>query len=249
MAAGIDLTGAEISFVVQPLSNSLYLTDLTLVAGTNGIYIEHPLFVYWPATGGMCSDGTAGPCPDNIDRFFATKIDLQASMSGPIDGGTAAFTGFAPTNGSQLQITFKVVDIYRADSGTGGTGGTTGGCKVLTGTNSFQSLVVPVMNVALAGEGNKCAGCHLQGQNQNAISAMDITGIGSTDTSPGGALNTACNQVLTRINMQDIPNSGVILAPETGQDAAHPFKFANAANFTNFKTALSNWAGAEKVAP
>jgi hypothetical protein len=245
----IDLTGAEITFVVQPLSNSMYVTDLTLVAGASGIYIEHPLFVYLPATGLMCADGTPSPCPDNIDRYFATKLDVKATMVSEIEGGTAAFTGFAPITGSQMQISFKVVDVYRADTGGGGGGTTVTGCKVLTGANSFQTLVVPVMNVALTGEGNKCSGCHLTGQNQNAISAMDLTGIGSTDTTAGGALNTACNQVLTRINMQDIPNSGVILAPESGQDAAHPFKFASGTNFTNFQTALVNWANAEKVAP
>ncbi len=244
----VDLTGAEITFLVQPLSNDMYVTDLTLKAGTAGVYVEHPLFVYLPPQGVNCADGTPAPCPDTIDRFFAVKMNQMASTSGSIGGGTAAFAGFAPTAAAQLYISFKVLDIYHPDSTGGGT--TTGGCKVLTGTNSFQSLVVPVMNVTLSGEGNKCSGCHLQGQNANAISAMDITGINSTDTSAGGALNTACNQVLTRINMQDIPNSGVILAPEAGQDAAHPFKFANqATNFTNFKNALSAWANAEKTAP
>ena len=244
----VDLTGAEISFLVQPLSADMYVTDLTLKAGTAGVYLEHPLFVYIPPQGVNCSDGSPAPCPDTIDRFFSVKMDQMAATSGSIAGGTAAFTGFAPVAAAQLQISFKVLDVYRPMSG--GTGGTTGGCKVLTGSNSFQSLVVPVMNVTLGGEGNKCSGCHLQNQNANAVSAMDITGINQTDTSPGGPLATACAQVLSRINMQDIPNSGVILAPEAGQDAAHPFKFANqTTNFTNFKNALTTWANAEKTAP
>ncbi len=255
-ATPVDLTGAEITFVVQPLSNSMYVTDLTLKAGTNGIYIEHPLFVYLPVSGAMCSDGSPGPCPDNIDRFFAVKMDEMATMSDQIDGGTAAFTGFAPVAGAQLEISFKVVNVYQAPTGgTGGTSGTTGGCKVLTGTNSFQSLVVPVMNqvvgAGLTPGGDKCEQCHSNNgstKNQNAISAMDITGIESTDTTPGGALNMACNQVLTRINLLDIPNSGAILAPEAGQDGAHPEKFGST-DFNTFQTALSNWANAEKVAP
>jgi hypothetical protein len=243
----VNLAGAEIAFVVQPLSNDMYVTDLTLVGGTSGVYIEHPLFVYIPPQGVMCSDGSPSPCPDTIDRFFDIKQNQMASSSAPIAGGTAAFTGFAPTSAAQLQISFKVIDLYRPDTGGGGP---TGGCKVLTGANSFQSLVVPVMNVTLAGENNKCSGCHLQGQNPGATSAMDITGINSTDTTPGGPLATACAQVLSRINLQDIPNSGIMLAPEAGQDGAHPFKFANqATNFNNFKTALTNWANAEKVAP
>ena len=248
------LPGAHIDFVVQPLANDIYVTDLYANAGADGLYIEHPLFVYIPPTGTMCSNNMAPPCPDPIDRFFNIKLDLMANgrdWSG--GGGTAAFAGFAPVAGAQLQLTFKVVDKYRPDT-SGGTG-TTGGCKCLTaGANGcngmgFQQLVVPVMNVNLTGEGNHCSGCHT-GQNANATSAMDLTGIGSTDTSATGALQIACNQVRSRIDFTNIPNSGVILAPESGQDAAHPFKFANqATNFNNFKTALVNWANAEKVAP
>jgi hypothetical protein len=234
----VDLTGAEISFIVQPLSNDMYVTDLTLKGGANGIYLEHPLFVYVPQTGDVV--------PDSIDRFFAVKMDLMAAASGPVGSGTAAFTGFTPVAAAQLQITFKVLDIYRPMTGGGGT---TGGCKVLTGTNGFYTTVTNVMAKTLTGEGNNCSNCHM-GQNSGATSALDMTGITSTDTSMGGALNTACNQILGAMNMQDIPNSGPMLAPEAGQDGAHPFKFANqATNYTAFKNAVSAWAGAEKVAP
>jgi hypothetical protein len=235
----VDLTGAEISFIVQPLSNDMYITDLTLKGGTNGVYLEHPLVVYVPQTGDVV--------PDTIDRFFAVKMNLMANATGPIGAGTAAFSGFTPVAAAQLQITFKVLDVYRPMSG----GGTTnaGGCKVLTGTNGFYTSVTSVMAATLGGENNRCSNCHM-GQNANATSAVDMTGITSTDTSAGGPLNLACNQVLAAMNLLDIPNSGLILAPEAGQDAAHPFKFANqATNFANFKNALSAWAGAEKVAP
>ena len=243
------LPGAHVSFIVQLIGSSdIYVTDLYATTGQDGLYIEHPLFVYLPPQGTNCPNGLAPPCPDPIERFFNVKVNMMPTdPRQPLGGGIAAFAGFAPVTGAQMQLTFKVVDKYRPDT-TGGGGGTTG-CKVLTGTNSFQTLVVPVMNVNLGGEGNHCSGCHT-GQNANATSAMDLTGIGSTDTSPTGALMTACNQVRSRIDFSNIPNSGVILAPEAGQDAAHPFKFANqATNFNNFKTALVNWANAEKVAP
>jgi hypothetical protein len=250
-ATPIDLTGAEITFVVQPLSNSMYVTDLTLTAGTNGIYIEHPLVVYIPPMGGMCSDGTPGPCPDNLDRFFAVKMDEMAAQSAQIDGGTAAFTGFAPVSGSQLQLTFKVVDVYRADSGTGSGGGgsgATGGCKVplstsANGANSFQTMVVPKMTTG----GQPCSSCHM-GQNGNATSAMDITGITSTDTT---MITSACNQVRTRVNFQTPAMSGVELAPDPAGDGAHPFKLSTTSNPTlgNFDTALNNWIQAEATAP
>jgi hypothetical protein len=245
------LPGAHIDFVAQLIGSSdTYITDLYATTGQDGLYIEHPLFVYLPPTGMKCPNGLDSPCPDPIDRFFNVKIDMMPTdPKTPLDGGIADFANFAPVQGSQMQLTFKVVDKYRDMSGTGGGGGGgQTGCKVLTGANSFQSLVVPVMNVQLTGEGNKCSNCHM-GQNANATSAMDITGIGSTDTSATGPLQTACNQVRTRIDFSNIPSSGVILAPESGQDAAHPFKFANGGNFTSFQTALVNWANAEKVAP
>jgi hypothetical protein len=213
---------------VQPLSNDMYVTDLALKAATDGAYIEHPLFVYLPPTG--------MPLPDTIDRFFAVKMDLMASGTGSIGGGTAAFTGFAPVVGAQLKIAFKVVDKFRPDQAGGGNTG--GGCKDL---NSFKTNVIPVMNVTLAGAGNNCSGCHL-GQNANATAAMDITGINKT-TDPD--ILNACNQVRSRINFQNIPQSGVILAPEAGQDAAHPFKLS-AANFTTFSNGLTTWANVEK---
>jgi len=246
----VDLTGAKISFVVQPLSSSMYVTDLTLTAGTNGIYIEHPLFVYLPPTGGMCSDGTAGPCPDTIDRYFATKLDLMMGMAAEIEGGTAAFAGFAPVAGAQLQIAFKVVDVYKPDMTGSGGGGTTGatGCKVplsssANGTNSFQTMVVPKMTTG----GQPCSSCHM-GQNQSATSAMDITGITSTDTA---MITTACNQVRTRVNFQTPASSGVELAPDPAGDGAHPFKLSTTSNPTlgNFDSALNSWINAEATAP
>ncbi len=239
----IDLTGAEIDFVAQPLSDALYLTDMVLKAGGSGIYIEHPLFISVPPMGDVI--------PDSIDRFFALKMDLMASTQGEVGAGAAAFSYFTPTN--MMQISFQVVDIYRpASGGTGGTTGSTGGCKVLTGTNGFYQTVTAMMAVDLSGESNKCSGCHVQGTNANAVAAMDLTGITNAtgaDTSSTGPVATACAQVLSHMNLQNIAQSGPMLAPVSGQDTAHPFKFANQGNVTPFQTALSNWANAEKVAP
>ena len=41
--------GAQIEFVLQPLSPGSYMTNMKLVPGTGGVYMEHPLFVSWPA--------------------------------------------------------------------------------------------------------------------------------------------------------------------------------------------------------
>ena len=248
------LPGAHIDFVAQPLANDIYVTDLYANTGTDGLYIEHPLFVYLPPAGANCSTGASPPCPDNIDRFYDVKIDMMGTdPAAQIGGGVAAFTGFAPVSGAQLEITFKVVDKFRPDS-SGGTTNT--GCKVMTGANGFYTTVTTVMN-AKVGAGltpgaQYCEQCHSSSgstKNTSAMAAMDISGIEgcATDTSATSTCATACGQVLSRITFTNIPNSGIILAPETGQDGAHPEKFG-AGDFTTFKTALVNWATAENTA-
>jgi hypothetical protein len=108
------LPGAHIDFVVQPVSNAMYFTQLTANAGADGLFIEHPLFLYLPPTGTMCADGTAPPCPDSIDRFYNIQVDVMAGASQPIgSGGGASFAGFAPVSGAQIQIAFTVIDKYR----------------------------------------------------------------------------------------------------------------------------------------
>jgi len=249
------LPNAKITFIAQPLSNDIYVTDLYADAGTSGLYIEHPLFVYIPPTGSMCSNGEAPPCPDDIDRFSDVKLDMMPTDPPThIGDGIAAFTGFAPVTGAQLQIAFKVVDMYRPASG----GTTTNtGCKVMTGTNGFYTTVTTVMN-AKVGAGLTpgamyCEQCHSSSgasKNMNAMAAMDISGIEgcATDTSATSTCATACGQILGQINFQSIPTSGIILAPESGQDAAHPEKFSSTTDFNTFKTALVNWATAENSA-
>lgn len=236
---GVGLVGAEIQFVAQALGNTdTYVNDLYLKAAADGAYIEHPLFVSWPA------DTTQKPIPDSIDRFFNVKLDLAKATGtvacpGPscdsIGGGTAAFVGFPPNN--QMTIHFKVVMPFQPASGGGGGGG--GGCKRL---DSFQTNVLPKLTTAMAKVGGgtiQCDGCHA-GANSGATSAMNITGIGGAD------VMAACNQVRTRLSLQDIPNSGVILAP-TGS-ATHPEKIAPPDDAT-FKAAITAWANDEKAAP
>lgn len=218
--------GAKISFVAQPLSEDLYVTHLQLEGGPDGVYIEHPLFVSWPTMG--------DPIPDTLDRFFNVKLDLMASATSPISGGTAAFINFAPSN--QLTINFKVVDKFRPDSGGGGGGTTTtAGCKALT---QFKANAKGPLNTS-------CASCHANAGNANARSAMDLTGIGATDDA---TLTTVCNQARTRINFQDTNSSGFYIAPNPAMTTNHPFKFGTQAGFDTFKAAVDVWVQAEKTA-
>ena len=112
-----SLVGAEIDFVAQPYDSATYITDLYTKASSDGVYLEHPLFASWPATG--------DPIPDELDRFFAVKLNLAQATApvtcppiGPscdhIGPGAAAFVGFAPQN--QLSISFQVIEAYHPDA-------------------------------------------------------------------------------------------------------------------------------------
>jgi len=231
----VDLTplvegwgGAQIKFVAQALSQDLYVTNLALVGGPEGVYLEHPLFVSRPPN--------ADPIPDTLDRFFNVKMNLKAgAMPEPISGGTAAFINFDPNN--PISIHFKVVDRYREDMGGGGGMMTASGCKALA---QFKTNAKPALQT-------NCGGCHANAGNANARGAMDLVGIAATDDA---TLQNVCNQARTRINFQDTNASGFYIAPNPSQATNHPFKFAGVqANFDTFKAAVDIWVQAEKTAP
>jgi mono/diheme cytochrome c family protein len=224
------LAGAKITFVAQALSDSLYVNDLYLEAGTDGAYLEHPLFVSWPAAGGTAK-------PDAIDRFFNVKMNLMAATKDQIGGGAAPFVGFIPSD--QLSVHFKVVKPYQPGTGgTGGTGGTTGGgCKKLT---EFKANAQGPLST-------NCGSCHANKAAQPAaVSAMDLTGIAAADDV---TLQGVCNQALTRVNKVTPLQSGFYIAPNPGNATNHPFKFPSAGAFGTFKTSMDVWINAEITAP
>jgi hypothetical protein len=217
---GTVLTGAEIAFTAQPLGNSLYVTNLVATGGASGFYAEHLLFVSLPATGEAF--------PDQIDRYYALKLNVAAGKSNPIDGGTEDFVGFAPTD--MVEIHFKTLTAFKPDT----SGTKPDGCKVLP---TFKTSAQPQLNA-------NCASCHA-GANAAATAAMDLTKIAATADAD---LLLACNQVRSRINFQTTDQSGFYLAPNPANTSNHPFKFA-AAQFTTFKTAVDMWVKAEQTAP
>ncbi len=221
--------GAKIKFVATPLSQDLYITNLELEGGPEGVYLEHPLFVSWPPEG--------NPIPDTLDRFFNIKMNLMpGAMPEQIGGGTAAFINFTPTN--QLTIHFKVVDKYRPDDGGmdgGGGGGGATGCKQVA---SFVANARGPLQ-------NSCGSCHANAGNANARSAMDITGVANAGDM--AMMQMVCDQVRTRINFQDTNASGFYIAPNPAQATGHDFKFPDAGTFNNFKAAVDVWVQAEKT--
>jgi hypothetical protein len=224
---GTVLAGAEIAFTAQALGDSLYLTNLVGTGGTSGFYLEHLLFVSRPAM--------TDPFPDQIDRYYALKLNVGPGKSNSINGGTEDFVGFHPTD--MIEIHFKVLSAYKPDT----TGSTQGGCKMLP---SFKTNAQPSLRDIVAGAAQKCADCHA-GSNAGATGAMDLTKIVATTDAD---ILLACNQVRTRINFQTTDQSGFYLAPNPASTTNHPFKFT-AAQFTTFKTAVDMWVKAEQTAP
>jgi hypothetical protein len=221
----IGAPGSSVTFIVEPLSTGLYLSELKLEAGPEGVYVEHPLFVSWPMP--------TVKEPDDIDRFFATKMNLMANEILPIDGGTAAFMTFSRQ--SPISITFKKIDRYVPPGGGGPGGPAGGGCKVVA---AFTSIAQPQLAA-------KCAGpCH-DGGNPSAQNAVDMSLL--ADTANAMSQQTACNEILTRVNKLDIPNSGILLAPDPNSGAGHPFKDPDFANFRD--NAIIPWATMERDAP
>ncbi len=221
----IGLPGTRIQFVAQGLGSGIYLNQLKVVGGPMGVYLEHPLFASRP-------EGVEA-LPDSIDRYFAVKMNLMASTEEQLAGGTAAFVGWNIND--RISILFKTIKPFQPDGGGGeGGGGGGGGCKVLA---SFKTNVVPRLQAS-------CARCH-GGADANAVSAMSITGF---DSVTDATVQTACNQVLTRVNLTTPDNSGVFIAPAVG-NVNHPFAFPDAGSFDGFKTPLLTWINAERTAP
>ena len=222
------IEGAKITFKAPDIAGMLYVNELTLVGGTAGAYIEHPLFVSTPV---IVEGAETAPEPvaDGIDRYFNTKLNVKAGETDVIEGGTASFLNFPTEN--QLEVHFKIVSAYKVEEMPGGGTATPGGCKDLA---SFKA------NAQAAFSGS-CASCHLAG---NAKMAMDLAGINSADDA---MITTACNQVKTRVNLTTPDTSGVFIAPDPA-NGNHPFKF-NAAQLTTFKNGVLVWINAEKTAP
>lgn len=225
LGEGKGIPGAKITFVVQGVGTGIYLTNLKLIPGPMGAFVEHPLFVSIP------TDPKDAPIADPIDRFFNEKKNLMATAAGPeqqIGGGAAAFVGFPAQN--KIAIFFKDAKGFQPD-GPGGGGGATG-CKVQT---QFDAVARGPLQT-------NCGSCHA-GANPNATSALDLTGVNAAPAT------NACNQSRLRVALTDPNNSGIFLAATPG-NANHPFTFGNnQAAFTAFRNALTPWIIAERDAP
>ena len=223
----VGVAGAKIRFTVQALGSGLYMSNMKLIPGPMGAYIEHPLFVSKPATGNAK--------PDTIDRFFSVKMNLSPTAGEAeqqIAGGTAAFVGFLATD--PLSIYFKSATAFKPDMG--GEPTPMAGCKAV----AQFAMVKANFSAPVAGAAQACTGCHA-GTNAGATGALSLTGINNAAND-----QNVCNQVLIRVNLTTPDASGIFLAPDPG--ATHPFRF-NAAQLQTYKNNLMPWIQAERTAP
>ena len=223
----VGLPGAHLDFVWEALdAGDAYVKNLQLFAAgppsTDGAYIEHPLFVSWPV-GGQAK-------PDSLDRFFDVKLNLMPGAASMVDGGAAAFIGFAPTD--KISIHFKKVDKFEADTTTT----MPSGCRQLAAfkTNAQAQFVT------------NCISCHAGTSNPQSHAAVDMDGMNAADDP---TIQLACNQIRVNANLQTTESSAFYLAPDPASATGHPFKFPTQAAYTTFHTAVDIWVQAEKTSP
>lgn len=85
--------GAKVQFTAANLSGQLYLSNLKVIPGPMGAYVEHPLFVSVPAMG--------EPKLDPLDRYASIKLNIAAAAPAAMQqlgNGTGSFPGFDPAD-------------------------------------------------------------------------------------------------------------------------------------------------------
>jgi hypothetical protein len=101
----IDLTplgtAATLTFSIQQIGDAIYLTNLKLKAGADGLYFEHPLFETYPM-------GATDPKPDPVDTFFAVQQNLMPDQEILFGTGAATISGFVATD--PMSIRFDVFE-------------------------------------------------------------------------------------------------------------------------------------------
>ena len=192
----IDAPGSVLTFTAQKLTYGLYLSNIAITAGVDGVHFKHPLFVTWQGT---------TPTPDPVDSFDVVEMDLAQGSSRAIGGGLLMLAN-VPAD-AKLSVSFKQIGPA---VGSGST--TLPGCKVVT---SFTTNARPPLSA-------NCVVCH-GGANTGATAAVDMTKINDT-TAAGQAF--ACGQILGRVNLVTPDQSGILLAPDPASGVTHPFKFS-----------------------
>lgn len=214
----IGLTGSKFKFDFQPLATGMYLSRISVDAGTGGVRLVHPLFVVWDAQSAI---------PDPIDRFSDIDLTIAELTTSQVGGGTAVFVDIPPQG--QLSVHFKTATFANGMPPSDGGGIVGGGCKAIP---NFTANVRPPLTAS-------CTGCHAGG-NGGATGATDMRDLGD-DLKQA----EACAQILSRVSKLNPDQSSILESVRPGSPVTHPFKFPTQAAFDAYRASMLLWITAE----
>ena len=92
---------AELQLVAQALGSGVFLTNIAIVAGPDGLFLEHPLIVQW--------NGNVDT-PDPTDHYAGLTMNLPPTQIGVLDN--VSFIGFDEPD--QLSFRFDRLETFAA---------------------------------------------------------------------------------------------------------------------------------------
>jgi len=216
--APIGLTGATITFKMDPLSTGMYLSRMSLNAAAEGVHIVHPTFVPW--------DGDS-PRPDPVDRFSNVDIYAGAQESAMVGGGTLILVNV--DSASPISVRFEVAEFSDA------------GNTVLEGCNAVAEFTANAQGPL----SQACVSCH-GGNNGGATAATDMTSI--NDLTPEGQAAACGQILSRVNLLDPNNSSIFLAAePGSALGHPFKFNNNNA-NFEAYRAALNVWISAEQAA-
>lgn len=231
----LGLRGSAVSFAASRVSpTAMYLSDVRVTAGAGGVHAVHPMFVAW--VGGV-------PRAPTIDELAGMDLSVAAGSSESLLGaGGISLVDFPM--GSQLAICFDSIDSLAGGTTGGGDGGVpggdggaapidpTGGCAEV---DAFTMFAQPQLT-------RYCTSCHA-GARAAATAALDLTRVATLTPT---AQQSACNQVLARVNRTSLMSSAIFVQPDpAGTATSHDFHFASVAARDAYKAQMLLWVTME----
>jgi len=220
--ASFSLPGARIIFYATRAASGVLISDLQVVAGEDGVVIDHPVFVSF-----VDGDTVA----DAFDTFEGVALSVDPGTTATLGGGSLVLVDFPA--GSTLSVHFDAIGAQEAALPTTPTTPTTptSGCAQVP---LFSEHARPVLTA-------RCTSCH-GGMNAGATSAVDMRPL--LDSSDE-AQRSACNEILTRVNRADVASSMLLRASDPESVVAHDFKFGSTDARDGFQLAVFRWLASE----
>lgn len=215
------LPGSRITFIAARAASGLLIADLAVVAGEDGVLVDHPVFVSFV-------DGAT--VADAFDTFEGVELSVDPGTAADLGGGSLVLVDFP--EGSTLAVHFDAIGPQPAASPTPSPTPTpTSGCAQVP---LFTEHARPVLTA-------RCTGCH-GGSDSGATAAVDMQALADTSDA---SQRSACNEILTRVNRADVASSMLLLASDPESSVSHDFKFASTGARDDFQLALFRWLASE----